>query len=44
MDVDIGLHPLFVMATATPIPVQLNEWLLAGLYAGEGVLLKNVKP
>jgi 4-hydroxy-3-polyprenylbenzoate decarboxylase len=33
----IGVHPLLVMAAATPIPVQLSEWLFAGIYAGEGV-------
>jgi 4-hydroxy-3-polyprenylbenzoate decarboxylase len=35
--VAIGVHPLLVMAAATPIPVQLSEWLFAGIYAGEGV-------
>ena len=30
--VAIGVHPLLVMAAATPIPVQLSEWLFAGLY------------
>ena len=28
--VAIGVHPLLVMAAATPIPVQLSEWLFAG--------------
>ena len=37
--VAVGVHPLLVMAAATPIPVQLSEWLFAGLYAGEGVRL-----
>ncbi len=37
--VAIGVHPLLVMAAATPIPVQLSEWLFAGLYGGEGVRL-----
>ena len=41
--VAIGVHPLLVMAAATPIPVQLSEWLFAGLYAGEGVRLCNCK-
>jgi len=27
----IGVHPLLVMAAATPIPVQLSEWLFAGI-------------
>jgi 4-hydroxy-3-polyprenylbenzoate decarboxylase len=39
----IGVHPLLVMAAATPIPVQLSEWLFAGLYAGEGVRLTGCK-
>ncbi len=39
----IGVHPLLVMAAATPIPVQLSEWLFAGLYAGEGVRLTSCK-
>jgi 4-hydroxy-3-polyprenylbenzoate decarboxylase len=41
--VAIGVHPLLVMAAATPIPVQLSEWLFAGLYAGEGVRLATCK-
>ena len=41
--VAIGVHPLLVMAAATPIPVQLSEWLFAGLYAGEGVRLAPCK-
>ena len=39
----IGVHPLLVMAAATPIPVQLSEWLFAGLYAGQGVRLTRCK-
>ncbi|MEB3349428.1 MAG: UbiD family decarboxylase, partial [Cyanobacteriota bacterium] len=39
----IGVHPLLVMAAATPIPVQLSEWLFAGIYAGEGVRLAPCK-
>ena len=39
----IGVHPLLVMAAATPIPVQLSEWLFAGIYAGEGVRLSPCK-
>ena len=31
--------PPLVMAAATPIPVQLSEWLFAGIYAGRGVPL-----
>ena len=41
--VAIGVHPLLVMAAATPIPVQLSEWLFAGLYAGKGVRLTRCK-
>ncbi|BEV36400.1 UbiD family decarboxylase [Synechococcus sp. M16CYN] len=41
--VAIGVHPLLVMAAATPIPVQLSEWLFAGIYAGEGVRLTPCK-
>jgi 4-hydroxy-3-polyprenylbenzoate decarboxylase len=41
--VAIGVHPLLVMAAATPIPVQLSEWLFAGLYAGEGVRLAKCR-
>ncbi len=39
----IGVHPLLIMAAATPIPVALSEWLFAGLYAGEGVRLTKCK-
>ena len=39
----LGVHPLLVMAAATPIPVQLSEWLFAGLYAGAGVHLARCK-
>ncbi|MEB3322587.1 MAG: UbiD family decarboxylase [Synechococcaceae cyanobacterium] len=41
--VAIGVHPLLVLAAATPIPVQLSEWLFAGLYAGEGVRLAKCR-
>ncbi len=41
--VAIGVHPLLVMAAATPIPVQMSEWLFAGLYAGRGVRLTRCK-
>ena len=41
--VAIGVHPLLVLAAATPIPVQLSEWLFAGLYGGEGVRLAKCK-
>ena len=39
----IGVHPLLVMAAATPIPVQLSEWLFAGIYGGEGVRLSRCR-
>ncbi len=39
----IGVHPLILMAAATPIPLELSEWLFAGLYAGEGVRLTKCK-
>ena len=39
----IGVHPLLIMAAATPIPLALSEWLFAGLYAGEGVRLCKCK-
>jgi len=41
--VAIGVHPLLIMAAATPIPIQLSEWLFAGLYSGEGVRLTKCK-
>jgi 4-hydroxy-3-polyprenylbenzoate decarboxylase len=41
--VAIGVHPLLVLAAATPIPVQLSEWLFAGLYGGEGVRLARCR-
>ncbi len=41
--VAIGVHPLLIMAAATPIPVQMSEWLFAGLYAGKGVHLTSCK-
>ncbi len=39
----IGVHPILVMAAATPVPTQLSEWLFAGLYSGEGVRLTKCK-
>ena len=41
--VAIGVHPLLIMAAATPIPVALSEWLFAGLYGGEGVRLARCR-
>jgi 4-hydroxy-3-polyprenylbenzoate decarboxylase len=39
----IGVDPLILMAAATPIPVDLSEWLFAGLYGGKGVQLAKCK-
>jgi 4-hydroxy-3-polyprenylbenzoate decarboxylase len=39
----LGVHPLIIMAAATPIPVDLSEWLFAGLYGGKGVKLAKCK-
>lgn len=41
--VALGVDPLLIMAAATPIPVDLSEWLFAGLYSGEGVKLAKCK-
>ncbi|MGF1515655.1 MAG: UbiD family decarboxylase [Elainellaceae cyanobacterium] len=39
----LGVDPLIIMAAATPIPVDLSEWLFAGLYGGSGVNLGKCK-
>lgn len=39
----LGVDPLIIMAAATPIPVELSEWLFAGLYGGSGVALAKCK-
>jgi 4-hydroxy-3-polyprenylbenzoate decarboxylase len=39
----LGVDPLIIMAAATPIPVDLSEWLFAGLYGGSGVGLAKCK-
>ncbi len=39
----LGVDPLIIMAAATPIPVDLSEWLFAGLYGGAGVSLTKCK-
>ena len=39
----LGVDPLIIMAAATPIPVDLSEWLFAGLYGGSGVHLTKCK-
>ena len=41
--VALGVDPLIIMAAATPIPVDLSEWLFAGLYGGSGVSLAKCK-
>lgn len=35
----LGVDPLLILAAATPLPVDLSEWLFAGLYSGQGVHL-----
>ena len=39
----LEVDPLIIMAGATPIPVDLSEWLFAGLYGGSGVQLNKCK-
>ena len=39
----IGVDPLVILAAATPLPIDLSEWLFAGLYAGKGVHLAKCK-
>jgi 4-hydroxy-3-polyprenylbenzoate decarboxylase len=39
----LGVDPMIIMAAATPIPVDLSEWLFAGLYGGSGVQLARCK-
>ncbi|NEO13728.1 MULTISPECIES: UbiD family decarboxylase [unclassified Moorena] len=39
----LGVDPLIILAAATPIPVDLSEWLFAGLYGGSGVNLAKCK-
>lgn len=39
----LGVDPLLILAAATPIPVDLSEWIFAGLYGGEGVQLVKCK-
>jgi 4-hydroxy-3-polyprenylbenzoate decarboxylase len=41
--VAIGVDPAVILAAATPLPVDLSEWLFAGLYAGEGLPLARCK-
>jgi 4-hydroxy-3-polyprenylbenzoate decarboxylase len=39
----VGVDPLVIMAAATPLPVDLSEWLFAGLYGGKGIHLAKCK-
>lgn len=39
----LGVDPLIIMAAATPVPVDLSEWLFAGLYGGAGIHLAKCK-
>jgi 4-hydroxy-3-polyprenylbenzoate decarboxylase len=41
--VAIGVDPLVIMAAATPLPVDLSEWLFAGIYSGSGLHLAKCK-
>jgi 4-hydroxy-3-polyprenylbenzoate decarboxylase len=39
----LGVDPLIIMAAATPLPIDLSEWLFAGIYGGKGVHLAKCK-
>jgi 4-hydroxy-3-polyprenylbenzoate decarboxylase len=39
----LGVDPLVIMAAATPLPIDLSEWLFAGLYGGKGIHLAKCK-
>jgi 4-hydroxy-3-polyprenylbenzoate decarboxylase len=39
----IGVHPLIIMGAATPVPIDLSEWIFAGIYGGQGVELVKCK-
>ncbi len=41
--VAVGVDPLVIMAAATPLPVDLSEWLFAGIYGGSGIHLAKCK-
>jgi len=41
--VAIGVDPLVIMAAATPLPIDLSEWLFAGIYGGAGLHLAKCK-
>ncbi|PZV11057.1 MAG: UbiD family decarboxylase [Leptolyngbya sp.] len=39
----LGVDPLIIMAAATPLPIDLSEWLFAGIYGKAGVHLAKCK-
>jgi 4-hydroxy-3-polyprenylbenzoate decarboxylase len=39
----LGVDPLIIMAAATPLPIDLSEWLFAGIYGQAGVHLAKCK-
>jgi 4-hydroxy-3-polyprenylbenzoate decarboxylase len=39
----VGVDPLVIMAAATPLPIDLSEWLFAGIYGGQGLQLAKCK-
>lgn len=39
----LGVDPLLILAAATPLPIDLSEWLFGGLYSGQGVHLAQCK-
>jgi 4-hydroxy-3-polyprenylbenzoate decarboxylase len=41
--VALGVDPLIIMAAATPVPIDMSEWLFAGLYGGGGIHLAKCK-
>ena len=41
--VAIGVDPIVIMAAATPLPLDMSEWLFAGLYSGSGIHLAKCK-
>ena len=38
----LGVDPLIILAAATPLPVDLSEWLFAGIYGGAGCSVSEV--
>ena len=39
----VGVDPLVILAAATPVPIDMSEWLFAGLYGGSGIHLAKCK-